>query len=293
MSAAVLAAPPAASAATDSTPPTVPQQLRVTGTTADSVSLAWSASTDRSGTVSYRVYVDGAQRTSAAGAAHTQSGLAGDRRYTFAVRAVDRYGNVSASSNTVEGTTTGAPSQLPQAPGNLRIDGTWYDSVSLAWNAAGGDVAYYQILRNGVWVDSAYGTAATLRYLAAGTTYRIEVRTRDSRGNLSPAAAIEAATRLDTGPPTVPSNLRVVTGPTGRPTGLSWDASTDDRGISGYWLFADGDTAFDGGQGVDFLSLTDVFCTVFRGETYTFTVRARDLSGNLSAAGTPLRITVP
>jgi hypothetical protein len=206
---------------------------------------------------------------------------------------VDRYGNVSAPSNTVEGTTTGGGGQLPQAPSDLRITGTGYDTVSLQWDPAAGTIAYYQILRNGVWVDSSYGTTATLRYLSAGTTYRIEVRSRDAQNNASPAASIDATTRTDTGPPTVPANLRVVTGPSGTPTGLAWDSATDDRGVSGYWLFADGDTAFDGGQGVDFLSLTDVFCTVFRGETYTFTVRARDLSGNLSAAGVPLRITVP
>jgi hypothetical protein len=98
---------------------------------------------------------------------------------------------------------------------------------------------------------------------------------------------------VDSGPPTTPANLRVVSDAFGRPAGLTWDASTDDRGISTYRLFADGSDVFGGGVGVSFYSLTDEYCTVFRGQTYTFTVRAQDLSGNLSPAGTPLTFTIP
>jgi chitinase len=178
------------------------------------------------------------------------------------------------------------------APSNLRVTGASYDTVSLAWDPAGGSVAYYQILRNGRWVDSAYGTTATLRYLTASTTYTVEVRARDTTGNVSPSVSVNASTQADTGPPTPPANLRVVLDQYGRP-GLDWDPSADDRGVGMYWLFADGGFAFGGGDGVSFSRLTDVECTLFSGETYTFTVRAMDLSGNLSASGTPLTVTVP
>lgn len=290
--AAALAWPSAAFAATDTTPPTVPQRLVATGTTAGSVSLAWSASTDRSGAVRYRVYVDDAVRATVTRTDHTQTDLSSDTTYTFVVRAEDRYGNRSGPSNPVV-VSTARLADPPSAPSGLQVTGTTYDTISLAWQPASGPVAYYQILRNGWWVDSAYGTTATVRSLAAGTTYTLEVRAHDGAGNQSPATGVTAATRADTAPPTVPANLRVVTGASGTPTGLTWDASTDDRGVGGYWLFANGDIAFGGGQGVDYLNLTDIDCTLFHGETYTFTVRAVDLSGRLSDAGTPLTTTVP
>lgn len=178
-------------------------------------------------------------------------------------------------------------------PSNLRVTVVSYDSVSLAWDPAAGSVAYYQVLRNGYWVDSSYGTTATVRYLASGTTYRFEVRARDYWGNVSPSVSVSSTTKLDANPPTTPANLRVVKDSAGRLSGLTWDASTDDRGVGLYWLFANGDVAFGGGQGADFLTLTEVECTLFHGETYTFTVRAMDLTGNLSDSGTPVTLTVP
>jgi len=178
----------------------------------------------------------------------------------------------------------------PQA---LRATSTGYDTVSLAWEPSAGVVAYYQILRNGQWVDSAYGTTATLRYLSWGTTYTITVRARDWQGNVSEPATITASTRTDTQAPTTPANLRRIASAPGTPAGLAWDSSTDDRGVAIYWLFANGDPVFAGPPGVPFYVLTDVFCTVFSGETYTFSVRAQDLSGRLSAAGESVTVTIP
>lgn len=289
--AATLAAPGAAYAA-DRTAPTIPQNLRVTATSADSASLAWSPSTDSSGSVTYRIYVGGAWRGSATTAAYTLTGLASDTEFTVAVRAQDRYGNLSALSNSVIAKTTSGAAP-PGPPSNLQVTAAGYDYVSLAWEPGTGAIAYYQILRNGLWVNSSYGTTGTVRNLAAGTTYTLEVRARDGQGNVSAKVAVIATTRADLGPPTVPENLRVVTDGIGVPVGLAWDASADDRGVVAYWLLADGATVYGGGQGVDFFTLVYIDCTVFSGETHTFTVRAMDLSGNLSAASTPVTVTVP
>lgn len=293
MAASVLGLPLPAQAA-DRTAPTTPQGLRVTGSTETSVSIAWSASTDASGAVTYRVYVDGQFRASTSELGHTLSGLTAGTDYGFSVRAVDRSGNVSRSSSTLVGATRGGGGGSDATPVNLRVTGVGYDSIDLAWDVPSGTSAmYYLIYRNGLWVDTSYGTTGTARYLSAGTTHNIEVRARSADYSLSGSASVTATTRADAGPPTVPANLRVERDAWGRPTGLTWDASTDDRGVSTYRLFADGSEAFGGGQGVSFYSLTDEYCTVFSGQAYTFTVRATDLSGNMSAAGTPLTITVP
>jgi hypothetical protein len=290
VAASVLAVPLPAMAA-DRTAPTTPQGLRVTEATDSSVTIAWSASTDASGAVTYRVYVDGSQRGDATQTAYTLGGLSAGTGYTIVVKAVDRAGNLSrASSSLVAATRAGTTG----TPVNLRVTGVGYDSVDLTWEAPSGtSVAYYLIYRNGLWVDSAYGTSGSARYLTAGSTHNIEVRARGTDNSLSAPIAVTATTRADAGPPSTPANLRVLTDAWGRPAGLTWDASTDDRGVSTYRLFANGDDAFGGGQGVSFYSLTDEYCTVFRGQTYTFTVYAQDLSGNLSAAGTPLTVTIP
>lgn len=180
------------------------------------------------------------------------------------------------------------------APQGLQVTGVDFDSIDLAWEApAGVSVAYYLIYRNGLWVNSSYGTAGSVDYLRAGTTHTIEVRARRTDYSLTAPIAVTATTKADASPPTTPSNLRLARDAYGRVSGLTWDASSDDRGVSTYRLFANGTEAFGGGLGVSFYSLTDEFCTVFSGQTYTFTVKAQDLSGNLSPTGTSVTVTVP
>jgi predicted phage tail protein len=279
-----------AQAAADSTPPTVPAGLRSTSATSNSVSLAWTPSTDRSGEVSYRIYVNGARRGDTTQTTHTEAGLDNNTSYTFAVRAVDRYGNVSRSSSPLTASTTG---RRPTAPSALRATEVGYDTVSLTWEPVGGPVNYYLIHRDGLWVNSSYSTTGNVAYLAAGSTHTIEVRALGPDNTLSEPATVMVTTRPDRGPPTVPANLHVVTDGAGRPTGLAWDTASDDRGVGWYRLRADGGEAFSGGQGVSFYSLTDEYCTVFSGRTYSFTVQAVDLSGNVSGTSAPLRVTVP
>jgi endoglucanase len=92
----------------DTTPPSVPANLAVTGTTTSSVSLSWSASTDDlSGVAGYRVF-RGSSTTpvgTPTGLTFTDTGLSPSTAYSYTVRAVDGSGNVSAASGGVQGTT--------------------------------------------------------------------------------------------------------------------------------------------------------------------------------------------
>jgi chitinase len=93
----------------DTTPPTAPGNLRVTGTTSASVSLAWNAATDNVGVTGYDVYRNGTRITTVTGTSHTDTGLSPSTTYTYTVRAKDAAGNVSQPSNQVSATTQSSP----------------------------------------------------------------------------------------------------------------------------------------------------------------------------------------
>ncbi|MEY9910249.1 chitodextrinase [Catenulispora sp. MAP12-49] len=89
----------------DTTPPSVPANLAVTGTTSSAASLSWSPSTDNVGVAGYRVYRNGVQVGTTAGTTFTDTGLSASTQYTYTVAAYDAAGNVSAPSSGVTATT--------------------------------------------------------------------------------------------------------------------------------------------------------------------------------------------
>jgi chitodextrinase len=82
----------------------------------------------------------------------------------------------------------------------------------------------------------------------------------------------------DTQPPSVPGGL-TVTGHTSSSVSLSWTASTDNVGVTGYEVYQGSSLA---------TTVTGTSATVSglsASTSYTFKVRARDAAGNLSAFG--------
>ena len=91
----------------DVTPPSVPGNLRVTGQTHNTVTLAWDASTG--GAVSYDVLRAGTVVGTPTGTTFTVTGLTPSTTYQFTVRARDAAGNASAQTGPVSATTSPAP----------------------------------------------------------------------------------------------------------------------------------------------------------------------------------------
>ena len=117
----------------DTTPPTAPADLRVTGTTSSSVSVAWTASTDNVGVTGYDVYNgDVVLAAGVAGTQATTGNLIADTPYALTVRAKDAAGNVSAPSNQVTARTQpGSGGGGPGVPTSIR-------TVSTGWTAPWG-----------------------------------------------------------------------------------------------------------------------------------------------------------
>ncbi|MBD8524591.1 glycosyl hydrolase family 18 protein [Pseudomarimonas arenosa] len=94
----------------DTTPPTVPGNLRSTGKTSSSVSLAWNASSDSgSGVAGYDVYRNGSLVGSPAATSYTDGGLQASTSYSYRVRARDNAGNASAQTAAISVTTDSVP----------------------------------------------------------------------------------------------------------------------------------------------------------------------------------------
>ncbi|MCE6994644.1 PQQ-dependent sugar dehydrogenase [Saccharothrix sp. S26] len=96
----------------DTERPTPPMGVRVTGVTANSVSLTWTASTDNIGVTRYEVLAGGAKAGDATGTSATIGGLRPSTSYLFTVRAFDAVGNVSDQSTGVNATTTAGGDQV-------------------------------------------------------------------------------------------------------------------------------------------------------------------------------------
>ncbi|MET9514409.1 glycoside hydrolase family 6 protein [Streptomyces sp. NPDC002994] len=107
---------------TDTQAPTAPTALSSTAKTANSVSLAWNASTDNVGVTGYDVYrgTVKANTTPVAGTSFTDTGLSPSTAYNYTVRARDAAGNVSAAS-AVLSVTTGAGGGGGDPSGALKV----------------------------------------------------------------------------------------------------------------------------------------------------------------------------
>jgi glucose/arabinose dehydrogenase len=103
----------------DVTPPTAPTRLHATGTTANSVSLAWTASTDNVGVAGYDIYRGGQQVGQSTGSTATIGGLAPSTSYSFTVKAYDAAGNLSAASDAVTASTRAGGGGGGTTPGQV------------------------------------------------------------------------------------------------------------------------------------------------------------------------------
>lgn len=88
----------------DTSPPTTPTGVHVSGTGPGSIALAWTASTDNVGVVGYNIYEGSTITATATGTSVNVTGLLAGSSHTFTVTAFDAAGNESGHSSAVTGT---------------------------------------------------------------------------------------------------------------------------------------------------------------------------------------------
>lgn len=288
--AGLLAASAAAAVPRDRTPPTTPTNLRVTGTTPYSVSLAWNPSSDNSGKFSYQIccaYSNMATVPQAATSFTFTAGLEAGRTFSFRIGAVDAAGNASGYSNSV---TVRLPADTaPPTKPSVSVTGVGPRHVSLVWSATdNGPNIWYGIAKDGVGISQGGRvTSAIIPLLQNATTYTFTVRAADFAGNLSPISDPVVVTTQprnanDVTPPTTPGDFSESNW--GCETQLSWSESTDDldpQWILEYQVFVN--DVYDhslslGARG------TTVYGTL--DGPNTFSVLAVDTAGNKSEPAT-------
>ncbi len=185
----------------------------------------------------------------------------------------------------------GGPSdtQPPTAPTNLTTSNKTGTSFTLSWTASTDNVGVtgYEVFANGVSKGITASTSLSVTGLICNTAYSMTVRARDAAGNWSAASTASNVTTsacADTQPPTVPTNL-TSSNVTETSFTLSWTASTDNVGVTGYEVFSNGVSV--GTSTNTSKSISELTC----GTQYAMTVEARDAAGNWSATSAALNVS--
>lgn len=270
----------------DTTSPSIPNNLSANAISASKINLTWSASNDNVGVAGYTIFRDNTQIATTTATNFMNIGLNASTTYAYNVKAFDAAGNVSASSTTAIATTlaTSTDATAPSAPTNLVAQVISASQINLSWSTSTDNVgvAGYAIFRNNVEIANVTGNSYNNLGLVASTTYNFHVKAFDAAGNLSTSSNLVSATTFGTTTPndnlapSVPQKLKahVVSY---KHINLKWKASKDNVRVVGYAIFRNGiQIATVKKNHFNNIDLTP-------GTTYTYTVRAFDAAGNMSA----------
>ncbi|MEU9596533.1 discoidin domain-containing protein [Streptomyces sp. NPDC048109] len=247
---------------------------------------------DRSQTLKIQASENGSDFTDLTAARAYAFDAAGGQSATITFDAATaRYVRVLVTANTgqpaaqvseleVYGPETG-DTQAPTTPAGLAFTEPATGQIRLTWNESSDDtaVAGYDVYANGELLTSVAGDVTTYTDTRpAGTTVSYYVRARDAAGNQS-GNSNTVTRRADTGDtqaPTAPANL-ALTEPAAGQIKLTWTPSTDDKGVTGYDIYANNQLRKS--VGGDVTTYTD---TQPASANVTYFVRAEDAAGNQS-----------
>ncbi|MFE6798614.1 PQQ-dependent sugar dehydrogenase [Paenibacillus chitinolyticus] len=177
----------------------------------------------------------------------------------------------------------------PTEPTNVQARSVTDTSVEIAWTASLDDVGVtgYDLYKDDVLAQAnVAGTSYTFTGLKPATTYRFTVKARDAAGNSSAASAplsVTTTSGSDTESPAAPAGL-ASSSKTSTSVQLTWTAATDNVGVYAYDIFTNG--KLSGSTDKTSFNVTGLAANT----SYSFTVKARDLAGNVSPASKALSV---
>jgi chitodextrinase len=282
--------------AADTVAPTAPGQPAASAITPSGLTLSWSAASDNYAVTQYVVFRNGVQIGTSTGTSYADSGLTPSTTYSYAVKASDAAGNLSALSAATAATTSAGNVAtvyylLPSGWSTANIHysptgGTWTAVPGVAMAAA--CTGWRSYTAN---LGSASGLAATFNngsgtwdnkggsnYALGTGVWRVENGVASAGSN--PCVA-------DTSAPSAPT-LLTATAASGNSVTLSWGAATDNVGVTGYYIYRNGvQLASVAGA----TSYTDQ--TALPSSSYSYTVKAFDGAANVSGASNAASVTTP
>ncbi|WP_084160515.1 fibronectin type III domain-containing protein [Paenibacillus alginolyticus] len=211
--------------------------------------------------------------------------------YVYKVDLINSFGTQTSGNLTYTVINGGGGDlQAPSVPANLVSTGKTSTSIALSWSASTDNVGVtgYEVYDGSTMLTTITGTSFNVTGLTANTSHTFTVKAKDAAGNKSAASnAVTVVTDqapADTQAPTVPTNLAAA-GTTATSITLTWTAASDNVGVTGYEVYA-GSTLKGSAVGTT-INVTGLTPNT----TYSFTVKAKDAAGNLSAASSALTIT--
>ena len=258
----------------DATPPAQPEGLLVSAVSETRINLAWTASSDNVDVTGYKVYRGGTFLKNVTTITTSDTGLIVVTQYCYQISAVDAAGNESTKSTQICATTPDATS--PSQPSGLTLTLASATQIDLSWSAPTDNVGVtgYKVYRGGVLLKNVTSTATSDTGLTQGSQYCYQVSALDAANNES-ALITQKCIIIDVTPPSVPTGL-AATAASMTIINLSWTASTDNLGVSGYNIYRGGTL------------ITTVTDTVYfdsgltKSTNYCYTVAAVDTGNNAS-----------
>ena len=268
----------------DTSPPSTPTGVVATAAGATTINLSWSAATDNVAVTGYAVKRNGLQVGTSTTTSFADTGLASGLTYSYTVAARDAAGNVSGISVIASAMTVDIIA--PTAPASLTATAAGAATVNLTWTAASDNVGVtsYVVKRNGTQLATTTTSSYADTGLTSATTYIYTVAARDAAGNVSANSASASATTADSIAPTIPTAL-IATAAGATAVNLTWTASTDNVGVTGYIVSRNGVTVGT----TTATSFAD--SGLSSATTYSYTVAAGDAAGNVSVNSAVVSVT--
>jgi len=200
-------------------------------------------------------------------------------------------GNYSPIYTVIDANGTGAPSPANNltaySPSLTSVKLSWVKNTSQTYNNTGFEI-YRATQSGGPYTFIALTPSDTTHYvdvnLLSNKTYYYIIRSINGNGASASTPEVPVLTQFDSQAPTAPGNLSVLPGTAS--TTLQWSASNDNVSVAGYYIYI---------NGVKSYSTSNLYYTIYgltKGQSYYFSIKAFDPSGNISPASNQVTGTI-